>query len=102
MIFLIIPERSKWFLAEAESIDELIDGDPTFLAIAKQGKGCVVIQYNLENDELEHYLFPGEISDSEADDVADALQSNNWKNRPFTSAQVSALLEYFFGEDMEV
>lgn len=102
MIYLVAPDRCKWFLARAESIEDLQDNNKTLLKLKNDGHGFVVIQYDLENETLEFFLLPNEISDAEILGVASALESNEWLEKPYTPAQISALLDYFFGDDVEV
>lgn len=93
MIYLVCPEGSKWFLAEAESYEELIEKSSLLEKIRSVGKGAAIIRVSEGNDEETVVLYTkGDMNKKERDEFLDCVSSGNYYDRAMTANQISALL----------
>ena len=93
MIYLVCPEGSKWFLAEAESYEELLEKSSLLEAIRSLGKGAVIVRISGGNDEETVVLYTkGDMNKKERDEFVDCVCSGNYYDRAMTANQITALL----------
>ena len=52
--YLITPEKARWVIAQADSVGELIEKDPTVNYCMKHNKGFLIV--NLSTDEVEVFM----------------------------------------------
>lgn len=94
MLYLICPERSKWFLAEAKNREELYAKNKILAYIRKQGKGAAVLNLSDEiGEESRVALYAkGLMPDAEQIAIVDSLKAGKYFNRPFSANQIMTLL----------
>lgn len=93
MIYLVCPEGSKWFLAEAESYEALLEKSSLLEKIRSLGKGAAIIRISEGNDEKTVVLYTkGYMNNAEREELIDYIMSGDYYDRSLTANQISALL----------
>lgn len=93
MLYLICPERSMWFLAEAENREELYAKNKNMAYIRKQRKGAVVINLSDETDGESHveFFIDGTLTEQERSAFFDSIRTGEYYNHPLPANLIVGL-----------
>lgn len=102
MLYLICPERSKWFFAEADGIDELVGDNPLFEHIREAGKASIIVPLFEDDEESGHVFYTTDVlPDQELIGLGKMLANGNYLNRPMTGRQAAMLVDVLTSGDID-
>lgn len=115
MIYLVAPERRKWFLVKTTLFEsdpipdedwdkephEELEKDPLVKALLDEGTGFVAVPVmNTGGNNLPD-VYCGDATNEEKDHLFGVLQSGEFYGKVLTSAEAVALMNYLSGREDE-
>lgn len=102
MLYLICPERSKWFLSDVDGIDELVGDNPLFEHIREAGKASIIVPLFEDGEESGHVFYtPSVLPEQELSSLGKMIADDDYLNRPMTGRQAVMLADVLTSGDID-